>query len=648
MNHAAPQTRQSPQAVSAIAAALIVLLVLAFFYRNEFLGPLLHLRGWIAGLLPLLMFWGTAERIIQRLAPNDGSNERILYTAFLSFALASLLGFILLTLRIGNPIVFLTLSAIAIVLDRRAWAQRFTAWMLLVRNAEASSKKLWLAIGAALLLLAVAASLPPLWYDTHEYHLYAPEQFLRTGGWVAFSSNVYCAFPMNVEMLFLWPLAVGSSVGCKVVLFAFCLIGAGATASLAKRWGAGRSAAWSALILLATGLLLRVLMQGKLDAALVGSTAVLLLAYERYREKANSLDGLMIAAAMGFALGAKYVSALSIAAPFAAMVFIDALASKQWRRCNAFGWCAAGAAVWCAPWLVRNAFLYENPVYPLLTPMLGGTPPIFADLFQAAHAPTSAPLAQQALDFFWLPLKKSLLESMPIGFSPLWLAALPLMFTKPRNSGLAHGAAFCVVAYMGWFFLTQRNDRFLAPLLPLLAIFPVFVIAQCGQCRTQRTLKILFSFFIVMQLWLGARVVVNSQSVGYLSSPTLEEIYFSERMPHYRAIDWLNQQRQKNPAQVGGVLFVGEAQAYGAKFTAIAPTVFNHHPLANGNLSNITHILYNRSELSRLTKGYGPLGWRLGPVLQQRMDELIQSGKIEAVYSDPDYPDVIKIFRVNP
>lgn len=646
MNRAVDHTDNSPRALSAVGIALLVLLVLSFLYRNELMGPLLHMRGWIAGLLPLLMFWSVAEHAVKRFAPDDNESEHLIYTAFLSFAIASLFGFVMLSLRIGSPIVFIVLSAFFIILDRRAWARRFTAWMLSIRNADISSEKINYFISAAILLLAAAASLPPLWYDTHEYHLYAPQQFLRNGAWVHFSSNVYCAFPMNVEMLFLWPLSVDSSVGCKVILFAYCLIGAAAVAALAKRWGAGRNAAWSALIFLATGLLLRVLMQGKLDAALAASTAVLLLAYERYREKANLLDGFIIAAAMGFSLGAKYVSALSIAAPFVVMVMIDVAASKQWRRGKALAWCAAGAAAWCAPWLARNAFLYENPVYPLLTQTLGGTPPIFAELFQAAHAPASAPLAQQLFDFFWLPLKKSLFEPMPIGFSPLWLAALPLLFAKPKNSGLLRGAAFCVVAYVGWFFLTQRNDRFLAPLMPLLAIFPVFVIAHCSQCRAQRALKVFFSLFIVMQLWLGARVVVNSDSIEYLSSPTLEEIYFAKRMPHYRAIEWLNQQWQKDPGQISRVIFVGEAQAYGAKFNADAPTVFNHHPLENGVLNGVTHILYNRSELSRLAKGYGPLGWRLGPLLQQRMDELVQNGQIEEVYHDPEYPEVIKVFRV--
>lgn len=648
MNDDAPRPGVFSTAYSATAVALLVVLALAFYTRYELLGPLLHLRGWIAGLLPLLTGWGVASTLAARLGPGADPLERTVFTAFLALAFAALTGFLLLTLGIGFPIVFLALTGFVVVLGRRAWAGRFVEWMQTIRGADRLSNKIWPAIFAAALLLAAAASLPPLWYDTHEYHLYAPEQYLRIGGWFTFSHNVYCGFPMNVEMLFLWPLAAGSTVGCKVILFVFSLIAAGASVALSKRWGAGRNALWSALILLATGLLLRVVMQGKLDAALVASTAVLLLAYERYRERSNALDGLVIAAAAGFSLGAKYVAVLSVAAPFAAVVLVDALASKQWRRGNALLWCIAGGAVWCAPWLLRNWAYYGNPVYPLLTPIFGGNPPIFAELFQAAHAPAAAPVAQQMIDFFRLPLQKSIVESVPLGFSPLWLAALPLLFTKPRNSGLARGGLFCLVAYTGWFFLTQRNDRFLAPLLPLLAIFPIFVIDRCPQCSTQRTLAVLFSIFIALQLWLSVRTVVNSQSVDYLASPTLEETYFTERMPHFRAIDWLNQQRQDAPAPIGNVLFVGEAQAYGAQFLAIAPTVFNRHPLENGNLMQISHILYNRSELNRLTKGYGPLGWTLGPRLQQRMDELIQGGKIEAIYSDPDYPEVIKVFRVNP
>ncbi len=644
MNNAPPPTLNTSWPALLIAAC--ALLAVACSIRIELLGPLFHLRGWIAGLLPLLAFWETASRAISLVQPNGDALERTVFTAFLALAIASLIGFLLLTFNIGNPTVFLSVAGIAVILERRAWAQRFTEWIQSCQTLGLAFHPLWLAVAAFIALFAIAASLPPLWYDTHEYHLYAPEQYLRAGGWFPFSHNVYCAFPMNVEMLYLWPLAAGSSVGCKVVLFVFALIAAAATVALAKRWGIHTNALWSALVLFATGLLLRVVMQGKIDAALVASTAVLLLAYERYRTEANPLDGAMVAAAVGFSLGAKYVAALSIAAPFVMVVLIDAAASKQWRRMSVFLWCIAGGLVWCAPWLVRNWVYYDNPVYPLLTPLLGGSPPLFAELFQAAHAPASSPLTEQARDFVWLPLQKSLFESIPIGFSPLWLAALPLLVARPQNSGASRGAVFCLVAYIGWFVLTQRNDRFLAPLLPLLAIMPVVVIERCRACNTQRALVVLISLFLALQLWLGGRVVVNSQSVDYITSPSLEESYLGERMPHYRAIDWLNRLKQELPEQVGNVVFVGEAQAYGARFAAVAPTVFNRHPLESNTLHNVSHILYNRSELSRLAKGYGPLGWTLGPLLQQRMDELTQSAALEEVYRDPDYPDVIKVFRV--
>ena len=108
--------------------------------------------------------------------------------------------------------------------------------------------------------------------------------------------------------------------------------------------------------------------------------------------------------ALGFALGAKYIAIIAILIPFAVMVAADALISHRMDLLKT-GWLVlAGGFILFCPWLLRNLWLYQNPLYPLLNPLFSGEPQFYHEVFARAHQPPEESFSEMILQFLWIPL----------------------------------------------------------------------------------------------------------------------------------------------------------------------------------------------------------------------------------------------------
>lgn len=635
--------------ISFIALLAAVLLAVLLLTHQYLFFPLLHLRSLLLGMLPIISFFPAASILIRKISPDGELDplERQIYSLFGSIFLSSLSAFLLITLRIGYPSVFAFLSLLLILLSWSWWKKRIIEWHSSFNRwtFQKYSRIEIVLLVLALLLGLAAAVLPPVGYDANEYHLPAPEQYLKSGAWRSFSENVYCAFPMNVEMLYLWPLSGRSPAGCKVINFFFACLTALSVWRLSHWWGINRESLLVPLIFLSTGMVHWLILQADIDLALSMSAAVLLLAYERYRVNPCRIDAVMMALSLGFAFGAKYIAALAIGFPFLVLLLVDARLLWRQKKVLPLFFVFLGAILLFSPWAIRNVLLYGNPFYPLLTGTLGGKPEFFSDLFHKAHAPSFISLTQTVSDFFILPLKNCLADSIPNGYSCLWLLGVPALFMTVRCHPLRRSLAFMASAYLAWFFLTQRNDRFLSSLLPLMTLWGAYSVLCISEQSLRRIGRILILPISAIQLYGVTAMVIRPETVEYLFLPTLEQNYMSQRMPHYRAIEWLNREWEKPRTKIGKVLFVGEAQSYGVLFPSIVPTVFNHHPLETGLDRTVTHILYNRSELKRLRDGYGPLGWPLGEFLFRWIEE--NKDRLKPVFDAyPEKPGIVVVYEV--
>lgn len=627
----------------------VVLLVAQPLYHPLLFFPLLHLRTLFLGLLPLLSFFPIAWKGVVWLSGEAKlrSIERLVYALFGAGFLASQTAFLFLTLHIGFSYVFIFFSLFLILLSWGWWKKWIAAgdWRLSGFSFVRYSRWETGLLAVALFLGLAAAVLPPVGYDAHEYHLSAPQSYLEAGRWVAFPYNVYGAFPMNVEMLYLWPLAGGSSAGCTAINLFYAGITALAIWRLSRIGGASSRSLLAPLIFFSTGMTQQLILQANIDIALAASAAVLLLAYERYRFERRPIDAAMMAIALGFALGSKLIAVLAIGVPFAAVVLFDLNQALRRRMAVPLLWVALGALLLFAPWAVRNAVLYGNPFYPLLTSTLGGTPEFFGEVFRKAHAPHWDSIGNLAWSFVFLPLQKCIGDAIPSGYSCLWILGIPGLALAGRRHPAFRLLAFMSTAYVFWFFLTQHEDRFLAACLPAMALFGAYAVEWMTDLPRRRWMRRLVLAITALQLYGAASMIIRPETAEYLLLPTVEPNYLSQRMPHYRAIEWLNREWERPRNSIGTVLFVGEAQSYGAQFPAIVPAVFNHHPLETGLDRNVTHILFNGSELKRLRDGYGPLGWPLGDFLFQWMEQ--NKTLLNPVYDAyPEKPGVVVVYEI--
>ncbi|MGC9326036.1 MAG: ArnT family glycosyltransferase [Candidatus Hinthialibacter sp.] len=629
----------------------VVLIAALTAFHSWILFPLLHLRPLLLGLLPLISFFPFASMLLGKFSRKSELSriDRLIYSLFGAYVLAALCAFLLLTLHIGYSWAFISVSFLLILLSWNWWKD-----VLLHQRRSLFSDSAFLQaplierllLSAALLLGLAAALLPPIGYDAHEYHLAAPQRYLACGGWTAFPNNLYCAFPMNIEMLYSWPIAAQSAAGCTVINYGFACLGALAVWRLGTLWGLSPFSLLAPLFFLSTGIVQRLIIQANIDLALASSAAVLLLAYEHFRADRRPVHAAVMSLALGFAFGSKYIAALSMGFPFLIVLLFDAksIHRQNLLRLLLLAW--AGAAALFLPWAIRNVILYKNPVYPLLFSTLGGSPDFFHELFQRAHASQWVSFGQTIFDFIVLPFQKSLAESIPMGFSCVWMLAVWALPGAGRRHPVYRSLLFAAAAYLAWFFLTQRNDRFLASILPSLALLGAYGVHAVSADSFRRILRGLILLLVTIQLYGASRTILQTDALEYLLSPTLEENYLSRRMPHFRAIEWLNREYEKPRSRVGAVLFIGEAQSYGARFPLLAPTVFNHHPLEKGLDRTITHLLVNRSELNRLRKGYGPLGWPLGDFLQQWLQQ--NQDRLTLVFDAyPENPELIAVYEIS-
>ncbi len=77
-----------------------------------------------------------------------------------------------------------------------------------------------LVIGYILLLAAV----PPVDRDALTHHLFVPKLYLAFGGVYELAHIPFSYYPMNLDLLYLIPLAFGNDIAPKFIHFAFALV----------------------------------------------------------------------------------------------------------------------------------------------------------------------------------------------------------------------------------------------------------------------------------------------------------------------------------------------------------------------------------------------------------------------------------------
>jgi len=348
----------------------------------------------------------------------------------------------------------------------------------------------WLLVAAApfLALILIVATIPPgiLWqeegrgYDVLEYHLQLPKEYFQAGVIRYLPHNVYANFPANAEMLYLagciatgQPVESWSVSQCINTLLALLFVAATWLVCRERSPGAGviggalaASAGWvtylSGLAYVENGMLF----MGMLACGCV--LRAVRAADPRHAARWLALAGTLAGLSCGF----KYPAVALIAAPLLAF----ALIVLKTRRARAALYYGLGFLAAFSPWLIKNAVLARNPVFPLLGGVFTSYPPGWgakeAQHFTSAHAPAPE---ESGLRARLQLLVRHVVFDPDQRFGPILLVlAFAALLRGPtrRTCGLL---AMLVIQVAVWLFATHLYARFAVPLL-----IPLLVLAARG------------------------------------------------------------------------------------------------------------------------------------------------------------------------
>jgi len=642
--------------------ALVFVLITAVFVGVYHSSPVLvvawRLREFLAGVIPFVIGWPLGWLILRR-EESMTKAERIILSLGLGQGILFGFTFVLLTLRLFYAELIPVLVGLPILFTWRIWVDLLRTIFAAgaKSHTELRENNLWIFFLVLAGILGLGCSLlPPLNYDALEYHLAVPEVWIRHHGWVAFPLNIYAWFPMNVEILYSWALILGETASAVVVHFLFAVACTMGILCIGTR-KSGLSCSWLAAVLfVSSGLIIRLAIQADIDLGVCFYALPALMMFLRWTESARPSAVILSSVFVGLAVGCKYIAVISVWIPMLVLVLGF---GPSGLRLRGFLWMAFLPLCLLAPWLVRNVCMVGNPVFPLLYSWFGGEnwTDAAAAFFRAAHSPKALGLSGHLMELIRAPLDLTVLNLTV--FSPLILAGAALaLIRRNGNRDLCILWIYSLVAFAFWFVFTQRNHRFLVTVAPPLALIAAWGIAP--EVRIQKTVRWAVIFVASYSLYLLLMTLSLDGGLKYLVLGETEDQYYERLLPHTRAIRFLNETAQERPVRA---MFVGEAQAYGLRCEAIVPVVFNVHPwIPHDSFGNaipqtaeqalhrlweleVTHVLFNQSEMNRLMRGFLPLGWPDGRELA-RLIPLMEKDFLKQVFETEN--GIIRVLEVPP
>ncbi|MBV9079642.1 MAG: hypothetical protein JO102_00820, partial [Elusimicrobia bacterium] len=233
----------------------------------------------------------------------------------------------------------------------------------------------FMALPAAGMAAAFLSSFGPIThYDSLVYHLALPALYLREGRIASIPFNLYSAFPGGCETLYAFIMASLPEPEYVINLlgWALALVLGGAAAEWSGELGGKRARSFSTALWWTTPAVLLLCQGGYVELPLAAATFLALRAFAAADGRAHAGAAMLFSGLFGgLALSIKYTGAITIVLLGAAAAVRLMRGPRAQRHALAF---AGAAAVTPAPWLIKNAFSFGNPVFPFLYQWSGAAP----------------------------------------------------------------------------------------------------------------------------------------------------------------------------------------------------------------------------------------------------------------------------------
>jgi len=241
------------------------------------------------------------------------------------------------------------------------------------------------ALAALVAMLLVLAAVPPVDRDALTHHLAVPKLYLKYGGIHEIPHVPFSYYPMNLDLLYLIPLAFGNDIAPKYIHFAFALLTAGLIFSyLRRRLDSRLYGMLGGLLFLSLPVIIKLSVTVYVDLGLIFFSTASLLQLLRWSETNYRLKHLVQAGIFaGLCLGTKPNGMLpffflTLAIPFLYRPLLGNASSaredeqrrhpQRRKTLSSLGWSVAFAAIAMlvySPWMIRNFTWTGNPVYPM-------------------------------------------------------------------------------------------------------------------------------------------------------------------------------------------------------------------------------------------------------------------------------------------
>ena len=409
--------------------------------------------------------------LIDRLGLAFRRQERAAFAFLIGSALLSWAVFALAVAQVVYKGTFLALGLAPLVL---LWRQRGKQTTEPAAFPALPSAWRWVAAPIVLvfsILYLSHAMAPEMSPDGNTYHLGLVYRYYREHGFPAITTNIYANLSQGAEMLFLFAFAWGKHSAAATVHLSFLFALAWLILSYGRRFGFPGAAAGAALLVFFSPVVGIDAASAYIDVAVAAVVFGLYYLLQIWDEERHHRLLIPVGILAGFAFAMKYTAFLAVPN---AMGFVlwRLWPGRRWRM-RSLATVAMLAALWIAPWLIKNAIVVGNPVSPFANRVFRN-PYVhisFEDEYRE-HMQRYDNLATK-----WdIPLEVTVRGNKLCGLlGPVFLLA-PLALLA---AGRGHGSRLLLAALLfGSVYATNIGTRFLLTGLPFLALALALVLSR--------------------------------------------------------------------------------------------------------------------------------------------------------------------------
>lgn len=438
--------------------------------------------------------------------------------------------------------------------------------------------------------ILLLAATPPFSRDALTHHLYVPKLWLQQGSFDPISYITFSYYPMNLDLLYAIPLALGNDIIPKYIHFVFALCTAWLIYDYLKARLNRNFALLGAIFFLTLPIIVKLSITVYVDLGVVFFTTASLLTLFKWAEYQKLRYMILAGFFCGLAAGTKYNALVAVFLLTLLTPIIYIRLGKSNNRHTSLKALAYGfiflvvTLATFSPWMARNYSETGNPIYPLYNKLFN--PPETTDISYQPNDSGSTNLVSKTKDITQtiFTRRSSTLASRKVLYQETWWQSLLLpvryffegqdddpryfdgklspfllllMFIplyKPDYSSRTKREIYFLFAF-GWlfffftFFQEALRIRWIGAALPAFVILATFGIhnlsAKLKETRGSAVSNRLISLLVIIALAYNGLYIFQQfkriEPLTFIFGDISREQYLTKRLPEYPIIKFANE-----------------------------------------------------------------------------------------------------------